>query len=185
MLNAYFLTAIFVVLKFGDIEVLSVMEDAKNALQSSKKRAAERELTRDTPLDDEEDDTDLEAGTFKKASDEVLATKRIIKVSRRQQNNSDPSSNPVAGIRLAAPTVPTAQPGEEVANAMSWGASVRPEHQDSLFKQWGASVRPEHHDGPFKQGTVSWGDSVHPKHHANTINEWGRVYWDGSKQQSH
>lgn len=112
MLNAYFLTAIFVVLKFGDIEVLSVMEDAKNALQSSKKRAAERELTRDTPLDDEEDDTDLEAGTFKKASDEVLATKRIIKVSRRQQNNSDPSSNPVAGIRLAAPTVPTAQPGE-------------------------------------------------------------------------
>ncbi|MCI18693.1 brefeldin A resistance protein, partial [Trifolium medium] len=46
------------------------MADAENALQSSKKRAAGRELTRETPIDDEEDDVDLEAGTFKKASDE-------------------------------------------------------------------------------------------------------------------
>jgi Ran-binding protein 3 len=97
------------------IEILSVMVDAENALQSSKKRAAGRELTRDTPIDDEEDDADLEAGTFKKASDEVLATRRIIKVARRQQTNSAPSSNPFAGIRLAAPSESSAKPVEATA----------------------------------------------------------------------
>jgi len=93
-----------------EIEVLSVMGDAENALQSSKKRAAGRELTRDTPIDDEEDDADLEAGTFKKASEEVLATRRMVKVARRQQNKSAP--NPFAGIRLPAPTESIAKSGE-------------------------------------------------------------------------
>jgi len=105
-----FLTAIFVVLKLGEIVVLSVMGDAENAIQSSKKRAAGRELTRDTPIDDEEDDVELEAGTFKKASEEVLATRRIVKVARRQQTKSTP--NPFAGIRLPAPTESTAKSGE-------------------------------------------------------------------------
>ncbi|XP_039689079.1 nuclear pore complex protein NUP50A isoform X2 [Medicago truncatula] len=85
------------------------MGDAENALQSSKKRAAGRELTRDTPIDDEEDDTDFEAGTFKKASEEVLATRRMVKVVRRQQKSAP---NPFAGIRLPAPTESTAKSGE-------------------------------------------------------------------------
>lgn len=92
-----------------EIEVLSVMGDAENALQSSKKRAAGRELTRDTPIDDEEDDADFEAGTFKKASEEVLATRRMVKVVRRQQKSAP---NPFAGIRLPAPTESTAKSGE-------------------------------------------------------------------------
>jgi len=79
------------------------MGDADNALPPSKKRAAGRELTRDTPVDDEEDSPELETGTFKRASDDVLATRRIVKV-RRQQTNSAPSANPFAGIRLVAPT---------------------------------------------------------------------------------
>ncbi|XP_058728962.1 nuclear pore complex protein NUP50A [Vicia villosa] len=94
------------------------MEDTENALQSSKKRAAGRELTRDTPLDDEEDDTEVNAGTFKKASDEVLASRRIIKVARRQQTNSAPSSNPFAGIRLSAPTESSAKPVEATAETL-------------------------------------------------------------------
>lgn len=85
------------------------MGDAENALQSSKKRAAGRELTRDTPIDDEEDDADFEAGTFKKASEEVLATRRMVKVVRRQQKSAP---NPFAGIRLPAPTESTAKSGE-------------------------------------------------------------------------
>lgn len=92
-----------------EIEVLSVMGDAENALQSSKKRAAGRELTRDTPIDDEEDDADFEAGTFKKASEEVLATRRMVKVVRRQQKSAP---NPFAGIRLPAPTESTAKSDE-------------------------------------------------------------------------
>lgn len=92
-----------------EIEVLSVMGDAEGALQSSKKRAAGRELTRDTPIDDEEDDADFEAGTFKKASEEVLATRRMVKVVRRQQKSAP---NPFAGIRLPAPTESTAKSDE-------------------------------------------------------------------------
>ncbi|XP_054785049.1 nuclear pore complex protein NUP50A-like [Prosopis cineraria] len=78
------------------------MGDADNALPPSKKRAAGRELSRDTPIDDEEDSTETESGTFKRASDEVLATRRIVKV-RRQQTNAAPSTNPFAGIRLVSP----------------------------------------------------------------------------------
>lgn len=76
------------------------MGDAENTLPPSKKRAAGRELNRDRPeLDDEEDASEQESGTFKRASNDVLATRRIVKV-RRSQGTSAPSSNPFAGIRL-------------------------------------------------------------------------------------
>ncbi|KAJ6308904.1 hypothetical protein OIU76_018487 [Salix suchowensis] len=48
-----------------------------------------------------------ETGTFKRASEEVLAGRRIVKV-RRNQSTSTPSSNPFAGIRLVPPTEPIA-----------------------------------------------------------------------------
>ncbi|TKY48139.1 Nuclear pore complex protein NUP50A [Spatholobus suberectus] len=100
------------------------MEDAENALPPSKKRAAGRELTRDTPIDDEEDAPELETGTFKRASDEVLATRRIVKV-RRQQTNSAPSSNPFAGIRLVAPpSEPSANPAETTTEVQSAGENT-------------------------------------------------------------
>lgn len=88
------------------------MGDAENALPPSKKRAAGREISRDNPgLDDDDDDaSEQETGTFKRATDEVLATRRIVKV-RRQQQSSAPSSNPFAGIRL----VPTAATTEAQA----------------------------------------------------------------------
>lgn len=86
------------------------MGDAENALPPSKKRAAGRELNRDRPeLDDEEDASEQESGTFKRASNEVLATRRIVKV-RRNQGTSAPSSNPFAGIRLVPPA--EAKPAE-------------------------------------------------------------------------
>lgn len=94
------------------------MGDAENALHPSKKRAAGRELSKDTPIDDEEDAPELEAGTFKKATDEVMATRRIVKV-RRQQNNSAPSTNPFAGIRLVSPAEPIAKPAEATPIAQS------------------------------------------------------------------
>ena len=78
------------------------MGDAENALPPSKKRAAGREISRDNPgLDDDDEASDQENRTFKRASDEVLATRRIVKVRRQQQ----PSSNPFAGLKL----VPTAE----------------------------------------------------------------------------
>ncbi|XP_028756174.1 nuclear pore complex protein NUP50A [Neltuma alba] len=94
------------------------MGDADNALPPSKKRAAGRELSRDTPLDDEEDTSEPEAGTFKKASDEVMATRRIVKV-RRQPSNSAPSTNPFSGIRLISPPESSAKPAEATPIAQS------------------------------------------------------------------
>ncbi|KAM0066049.1 putative Ran binding domain, PH-like domain superfamily, nuclear pore complex, NUP2/50/61 [Helianthus debilis subsp. tardiflorus] len=82
------------------------MGDAENTFPSSKKRAAGRELSRENPgLDDEEEFPDQETGTFKRASDEVLANRRIVKVKRGQTSStaSAPSSNPFAAIRLVPP----------------------------------------------------------------------------------
>ncbi|OUZ99731.1 Ran binding domain [Macleaya cordata] len=82
------------------------MGDAENELHPSKKRAALREISRDNPgLDDDEDAPEQETGTFKRASDEVLAGRRIVKV-RRQQNPTAASSNPFAGISLVPPPKP-------------------------------------------------------------------------------
>ncbi|XP_054782257.1 nuclear pore complex protein NUP50A-like [Prosopis cineraria] len=92
------------------------MGEAENAVPPSKKRAAGRELCRDTPIDEEEDTAGLESGTFKRASDEVLATRRIVKV-RRQQHSSVLSSNPFAGIRLVTHTESSANPAETTTEA--------------------------------------------------------------------
>ncbi|KAK9677138.1 hypothetical protein RND81_11G123500 [Saponaria officinalis] len=92
--------------------------------QPSKKRAAGRELSRDNPgLDDDEDVDETEMGTFKKASDEVLATRKIVKVRRQQTSTtpSGPTSNPFAGIRLV-PTPP--DPAPAPANAPTEAQAV-------------------------------------------------------------
>ncbi|KAK9066083.1 hypothetical protein SSX86_015485 [Deinandra increscens subsp. villosa] len=85
------------------------MGDAENTFLPTKKRAAGRELSRENPgLDDEEEIPGQETGTFKRASDEVLAGRRILKVKRGQTSStpSAPSSNPFAAISLVPPTNP-------------------------------------------------------------------------------
>ncbi|XP_009358203.2 nuclear pore complex protein NUP50A isoform X2 [Pyrus x bretschneideri] len=96
------------------------MADSGNGLPLNKKRAAGRELSRDNPgLDDEDDASEPETGTFKRASEEVLATRRIVKV-RRQQTTSAPTSNtsnPFASIRLVPPTEESPAPAEGAASS--------------------------------------------------------------------
>ncbi|PIN09844.1 Ran-binding protein RANBP1 [Handroanthus impetiginosus] len=98
------------------------MGDAENNSQPSKKRAAGVQLSRDNPgLDDNEETPEQEGGTFKRASDEVLATRRIVKVRRQQTSTTDapaPSSasNPFASIRLI-PSASTAPPEEAEASS--------------------------------------------------------------------
>ncbi|XP_044496937.1 nuclear pore complex protein NUP50A-like isoform X2 [Mangifera indica] len=82
----------------------STMGDAEN-LPPSKKRAAGRELCRDNPGLDDEEDAEPEGRTFKRASDEVLANRRIVKV--RRSTTSTPSSNPFAAIKLIPPADPS------------------------------------------------------------------------------
>ncbi|XP_073017581.1 nuclear pore complex protein NUP50A [Primulina eburnea] len=88
------------------------MGDAENNFQPTKKRTAGVQLSRENPgLDDYEGTCENEEGTFKRASDEVLATRRIVKVRRHQTaltpSAPDPTpvlaSNPFATIQLVPP----------------------------------------------------------------------------------
>ena len=79
------------------------MGDSDNAIPFSRKRTALKELSRDNPgLDDDDEDTSaLESGTFNTASKEVLASRRIIRVRRTDRSaTAPPASNPFTGIRL-------------------------------------------------------------------------------------
>ncbi|CAD6237252.1 unnamed protein product [Miscanthus lutarioriparius] len=67
------------------------MADEEQA-PSSRKRVAGTQINKDNPEPDD-DGPEQEMGTFKKATEEVMATQRIVKV-RRQQTSSAPSSNP-------------------------------------------------------------------------------------------
>eukprot|EP00262_Sarcandra_glabra_P010298 TRINITY_DN253_c0_g1_i4.p1 TRINITY_DN253_c0_g1~~TRINITY_DN253_c0_g1_i4.p1 ORF type:complete len:392 (-),score=102.62 TRINITY_DN253_c0_g1_i4:157-1332(-) len=55
------------------------MGDAENTVPPSKKRVAGREISRDNPGLDDDDAPELESGTFQRASEEVLASRRIVK----------------------------------------------------------------------------------------------------------
>ncbi|XP_073122684.1 nuclear pore complex protein NUP50B-like [Henckelia pumila] len=85
------------------------MEDAENNIQPSKKRVAGAQLSRDNPGLDDDETSEPENGTFKRASQEVLATRRIVKVRRQQVSSTPsapataPSTNPFAAIRLVPP----------------------------------------------------------------------------------
>ncbi|XP_073015465.1 nuclear pore complex protein NUP50B-like [Primulina eburnea] len=89
------------------------MEDKENNFQPSKKRAAGAQLSRDNPGLDDDETSEPENGTFKRASDEVLANRRIVKVRRQQTSStpstsaptSAPSTNPFAAIRLVPPAI--------------------------------------------------------------------------------
>ncbi|MCL7025757.1 hypothetical protein MKW94_000472 [Papaver nudicaule] len=89
------------------------MGDAEKDNPPTKKRGALTEISRDNPGLDDEDTHEQETGTFKRASEEVLAARRIVKV-RRQPTPAAASSNPFAGISLIPPAkaetgaVPTA-----------------------------------------------------------------------------
>ncbi|KAL1193164.1 Nuclear pore complex protein NUP50A [Cardamine amara subsp. amara] len=95
------------------------MGDSENVQQPSKKRGALKQLSRDNQgLDDEEDSPELESGTFKKASDEVLASRRIVRVKRKESSAAQAvSANPFAGIKL----VPL---GEPVSTAVGTNAPL-------------------------------------------------------------
>jgi Ran-binding protein 3 len=59
------------------------MADEEHA-QSSRKRVADKQNNKDNPESDD-DSPEQEAGTFKKASEEVMATRRIVKVQRQSR----------------------------------------------------------------------------------------------------
>ncbi|KAL9405699.1 hypothetical protein Peur_002671 [Populus x canadensis] len=107
------------------------MGDAENSLPPSKKRAAGREISRDNPGLDDDDSVEQETGTFKRASDEVLAGRRIVKV-RRNQTTSTPSSNPFASIRLVPPTEPIADTAVATTEVVSTRQQISEEGKSDV-----------------------------------------------------
>ncbi|KAL8113868.1 nuclear pore complex protein NUP50A-like [Apium graveolens] len=86
------------------------MGDADNTLPSLKKRTAERQITKENfGLDDDEDTSGKDTGTFQRASDDVLAQRRIVKV-HCPSGAPAAASNPFAGICLVSPTTLSATP---------------------------------------------------------------------------
>ncbi|GMH03662.1 hypothetical protein Nepgr_005501 [Nepenthes gracilis] len=109
----------------------------ENALPSSKKRAAGREISKDNPgLDDEEDVPEEETGTFKRASDDVLAGRRIVKVRRHQTSTpaSAPTANPFSGIRLIPPPIVAAASPEATAETQVGGEKMAADEVDQNAK---------------------------------------------------
>ncbi|XP_038693961.1 nuclear pore complex protein NUP50A isoform X2 [Tripterygium wilfordii] len=117
------------------------MGDAENALPLTKKRAAGRELSRDNPGLDDEDSSDQETGTFKRASDEVIANRRIVKV-RRSQTSSNPSPNPFAAIRLVPATEPGVA-GKDAGKEDAGKDDVTEEAEKTLSKDTGKDAGKE------------------------------------------
>ncbi|PHT30051.1 hypothetical protein CQW23_30356 [Capsicum baccatum] len=101
------------------------------SLQPSKKRAAVKELSRDNPgLDDDNESTEQESGTFKRASDEVMASRRILKVRKTSPTTTTPSSNPFVGIQLVPPANTSTIPAVTTTKAESGTASKDPEESN-------------------------------------------------------
>ncbi|KAJ8553373.1 hypothetical protein K7X08_024051 [Anisodus acutangulus] len=117
------------------------MGDRENSLQPSKKRGALKEISRDNPgLDDDENEAEQEPGTFNKASEEVMASRRIVKVRRSQTTSSTttPSANPFAAIHLVPPTesiVSSAVITSEVESGIT--SSDKPEEKNGVGEATG------------------------------------------------
>ncbi|KZV34182.1 brefeldin A resistance protein-like [Dorcoceras hygrometricum] len=179
------------------------MGDAENNIQPSKKRAAGVQLSRDNPgLDDSEDTCENEEGTFRKASDEVLATRRIVKV-RRHQTSSTPSgpdptpasaSNPFAAIRLvppasSAPPVKieechiTIEQNEEIVNTDSNNANVSNEPKVESNPEE-CSITSEQAEENVKTDTDNVQESDEPKLESNLKEEKTSVNVGDNSQQS-
>lgn len=80
------------------------MGDAEYAISVSKKRPAERELSRDADPDAEDEAVcGQETGSSQRACEEVMATRKIVKVDRTESSSGE-TPNPFAAIELVSPT---------------------------------------------------------------------------------
>lgn len=103
------------------------MGDAES-LQPSKKRAAVKELSRDNPgLDDDNESSEQDNGTFKRASDEVMANRRIVKVHKTAETTTTPASIPFAAIQLVPPANTSTTPAVTTTEAGNGTTSKKPE----------------------------------------------------------
>lgn len=106
------------------------MGDDAAAQPPAKKRGATRQISKDDGSDCEDDMfVPSESNSFQKASEEVIATRRIVKVRRSApappvpHAAKPPAANPFASIRLVAPTVSSGSPPTSVASLVPMAPS--------------------------------------------------------------
>ncbi|CAA7398882.1 unnamed protein product [Spirodela intermedia] len=116
------------------------MGETEDASHPSKKRFAAGQLSRDNPgLED--DGPEPEMGTFQRASEEVLATRRIVKVRRHQPPSaSTTSSNPFAQLSFPTPASSDVKPADAdkqppPASETRAQPTSEPQHQPSTGKE--------------------------------------------------
>lgn len=105
------------------------MADDENT--SSRKRVADREINKcDQNPDKDSTDDEPEMGSFQRASDEVMATRRIIQVLTNQpESDSNTPSNPFSGVKLLPTSDATAGLSEEQEEVGGKG-KVAPTEED-------------------------------------------------------
>ncbi|KAE8680785.1 Coatomer subunit beta'-2 [Hibiscus syriacus] len=160
--------------------------DAENALQPSKKRPAGREISRNNPgLDDEEDSTEQENGTFKRASDEVLANRRIVKV-RKNQTTSAASSNPFSGICLVPPAGPTITPAAPNGALESRATTAKVSTEVAIVDEKEASEDGQNDvnkSGKIEEGNNQQSEKTDEKDHGSARSDIENVEQSKSKEE--
>lgn len=136
----------------------------------SKKRAAGREISKDNPGLDDEDVTEQEMGTFKKASEEVLATRRIVKVRRQTSSSAPPASNPFAGIQLVPNKVVSDTP-VAVASAVTDAKVKEDVKETEVVEDEGGVVAAEKAEKETEDGVPNNAEEVNGLEKEETVAE--------------
>ncbi|KAL2623903.1 hypothetical protein R1flu_008148 [Riccia fluitans] len=106
---------------------------ASNEEPPSKKRVAVRQISKDDDQDSADEDEHMQAATFRRASDEVLAERRIVKVRRTPVPAFVP--NPFASVKLVLPSASTQATQESIPASFTRptgkGTAVKPNLLDA------------------------------------------------------
>ncbi|XP_057814479.2 nuclear pore complex protein NUP50B-like [Cryptomeria japonica] len=130
------------------------MGDADNAMPPPKKRVAGKQLSRDDDPDAEEEVFGQETGTFQRASDEVLASRRIVKV-RCNTTSATRAVSSFVGIRLVPTTAPPSVE-ESVAKTSETTLHAGGDGRLPVAQEKGASeVKDNHSDGKNNNEVMS------------------------------
>ncbi|KAL3686411.1 hypothetical protein R1sor_008985 [Riccia sorocarpa] len=118
---------------------------ASNEESHSKKRAAARQISKDDDQDSGGEDEPMQGATFRRASEEVLAERRIVKVRRSAAPSSTP--NPFASIKLVPPLAAARIPEDSVS--LQKGTVSKPTVREPDVNEFLSYSEGVQNSGPF------------------------------------